>query len=143
MEQGFSEDAVSGGRNGYFSGGIGWYKKEFSIPETYKNYNIQIEFEGVYKDTDVWVNEQLVGHQKHGYLSFYYDITPYLKTEGINTITLKVNNADLPHDRWYSGAGIYRNVKINYLPKLYFPIWETRHYYPRGDPKTGYRKNSY
>ncbi len=94
IEQGFADTARTGGRGGYFSGGIGWYKKTFQVPADYKDKNAVIEFDGVYKDADIWMNDAYVGHHQHGYLSFSFDVSQYLKTDSSNTILVKVDNSD-------------------------------------------------
>jgi beta-galactosidase len=82
-------------------------------------------FDGIYKNSDIWVNQQHVGHFKHGYLSFFIDITQYIHIDTFNTILIKVDNSDMPHCRWYSGAGIYRDIKLISLPRIYIPVWGT------------------
>ncbi|MCK5469573.1 MAG: DUF4982 domain-containing protein [Cyclobacteriaceae bacterium] len=120
-----SMDNPSGKRGGYVIGGIGWYKKTFEVPVEQRQKNIVLLFEGVYKDADIWVNNHHVSFHKHGYLSFNLDITDYIQFDNTNTILIKINNSDLPHDRWYSGSGIYRHVWINYLSDVHIPIWGT------------------
>ncbi|NJN28344.1 MAG: glycoside hydrolase family 2 protein [Cyclobacteriaceae bacterium] len=125
IESGFSETSKTGGRGGYFSGGIGWYLKTFQVPTEHIDKHAIIEFDGVYKDADIWVNDIHVGHHQHGYLSFFFDITSFISKDSTNTILVKVDNSDLPHDRWYSGAGIYRNVRLTYVPDVHIPVWGT------------------
>jgi beta-galactosidase len=94
-------------------GGIGWYRKSFLVPESSKGKQISIEFDGVYMNSKVWINGQLLGTRPNGYISFQYNITPYLKfgTEQ-NIIVVKVDNSKQINSRWYSGSGIYRNVRL-------------------------------
>ncbi len=125
IEKGFDRDNPSGGRGGYFPGGTGWYKREFEIPPEGRERHLLIVFDGVYKDADIWVNGRHVGFHRHGYLSFYYDITDFVRTDTTNVIVLRVDNTDLPHDRWYSGCGIYRHVWLNYLSGVHIPVWGT------------------
>lgn len=121
----FDQQNPSGRSGGYLPGGIGWYKKEIIVPASYKNHRMIIEFDGVYKDADIFINDRLLGHRTNGYLSFCYDLTPYLIKNGKNILKVRVDNTDLPHDRWYSGCGIYRHVWINYVPDVYIPVWGT------------------
>lgn len=125
IEGELSAQNPSGNRGAYAIGGIGWYKKTFEIPVDQIQKNVILLFEGIYKDADIWVNGHHVGFHKHGYLSFHIDITAYVKFDRANTILLKVDNTDLPHDRWYSGCGIYRHVRINYVSDIHIPIWGT------------------
>ena len=76
VEHNFSKE--NSGRNAFLPGGIGWYRKNFSIPKSYTNKHFEIQFDGVYRHSEVWVNGDFVGVQYDGYASFYYDITPFL-----------------------------------------------------------------
>lgn len=106
----------------YLPSGIGWYKKTIELPDDYKHKKVQILFDGVYRMSDVWINNKFLGHHINGYTAFYYDLTPYLK-EGKNTIVVKTKN-DLK-SRWYTGSGIYRDVKLLITDKMHIPIWGT------------------
>ena len=100
----------SGAGGGALPGGIGWYRKHFSLDcEAVPGNRYFIEFDGVYMNSTVYVNGQEVGHRPYGYSSFEYDITKFLK-QGDNVIAVKVDNSDQPNSRWYSGCGIYRHV---------------------------------
>ncbi|MCR5214961.1 MAG: DUF4982 domain-containing protein [Eubacterium sp.] len=91
----------------------GWYRKHFKYED---NGGVtSIRFEGVYMDSAVYVNGRLVGEWKYGYSTFEFDITDFLK-EGDNLILVKVDYQS-PNTRWYSGAGIYRNVWLISRPK--------------------------
>ncbi len=118
-----SKENPSGNRGGYGIGGTGWYKKSFDIPSGQKKKNVILTFDGVYKDADIWVNNLHVGFHRHGYLSFNLDITDFILPNTPNTILIKVDNSNLPHDRWYSGCGIYRHVWINYVSDVHIPVW--------------------
>ncbi len=93
----------------------GFYKKEFYKNENYKN--VFLRFDGVYMDTYIYVNNTLAGQWKNGYTTFEIDITPYIIT-GLNNLIVKVIHQS-PNSRWYSGAGIYRNVYIKYKDKSF------------------------
>jgi beta-galactosidase len=113
IEGNFSKDNPATTQGGALPGGIGWYRKTFAIPASTKNKNISIEFDGVYRNSEVWINGHYLGKRPNGYISFQYDLTPYLKygTEK-NVIAVKVDNSQQPNSRWYSGSGIYRNVHL-------------------------------
>jgi beta-galactosidase len=113
IEGNFAKENPATTQGGALPGGIGWYRKTFSIPATSKNKNISIEFDGVYKNSEVWINGHYLGKRPNGYISFQYDLTPYLKFgKEKNIIAVKVDNSQQPNSRWYSGSGIYRDVKL-------------------------------
>jgi len=105
--------------------GIGWYRKRFSIPESYRDRKVVIEFDGVYQLSEVWINGQYLGKRPYGYISFCYDLTPHLKFAGDNVIAVKVDNSHQPNCRWYSGSGIYRHTWLLITNKLHVAYWGT------------------
>lgn len=113
IELPFEEKAAATTQGGALPGGIGWYRKIFTLPPASKNKNVFIEFDGVYRNSEVWINGHYLGKRPNGYVSFQYDLTPYLKF-GIdqNVIAVKVDNSQQPNSRWYTGSGIYRNVRL-------------------------------
>lgn len=106
----FNKDNPSGIGGGALPGGTGWYTKKFNIPKEDKGKNIRITFDGAYMNTTIWINGKELGTRPYGYISFTYDLTPYLKYGKENELRVRVNNSDQPNSRWYSGCGIYRNV---------------------------------
>ena len=96
--------------------GCGFYRKIFSM-QPKKNKRYSLIFEGVYMDTTIWVNEQQAGEWKYGYSTFEIDLTPFVKA-GENEILVSVNFRS-PNSRWYSGAGIYRDVWFKETPETY------------------------
>jgi beta-galactosidase/beta-glucuronidase len=105
---------------GYLPGGIGWYRKKFIVPDSLKGKKIFIQFDGIYKNSEVWINEQFLGKRPYGYSSFHYDLTPFLSFDNKeNVIAVKVDHSDFADSRWYPGSGIYRNVFINLTDKLH------------------------
>ena len=118
-----SEGALNGGATGHTVGGTGWYRKTFTLNSEDKNKLVSIYFEGVYTETDVWVNGNFVGDHKHGYTSFYFDITKFCKPAGEkNLIAVRVMNKG-KNSRWYSGSGIYRHVKLVVTNPLHIDQW--------------------
>ena len=113
IEGNFSKDNPATTQGGALPGGIGWYRKVFTVPLSSKNKNVLIEFDAVYRNSEVWINGQYLGKRPNGYISFQYDLMQYLKygTEK-NVIAVKVDNSQQPNSRWYTGSGIYRNVKL-------------------------------
>ena len=122
IEGTFSKDAPAGGNGGYLPTGIGWYRKHFDVTKNDLSKIIWIEFDGVYMNSDVWINGHHLGLHPYGYTSFYYNLTPYLK-EGENIVAVRVDNSLQPNSRWYTGSGIYRNVWLVKMEPLHFAHW--------------------
>ncbi|MBO8131054.1 MAG: glycoside hydrolase family 2 protein [Candidatus Marinimicrobia bacterium] len=104
--------------------GVGWYRKLFEIPDSYRDKIIYILFEGVMANPTVYVNGDSVGGWDYGYNSFYFNITKYLKPGDKNLIAVRVDTRE-HESRWYPGAGIYRNVKLIVVNKVHVDIWGT------------------
>ena len=115
----------SGNDGGYFPTGIGWYRKSFKLDKADRDKLIGLYFEGVYMNSEVYVNGQLVGKYPYGYSSFHYDITPYLNKEGRNTVAVRVDNSGQKNCRWYTGSGIYRHVWLTAKNPVHFKHWGT------------------
>lgn len=94
----------------YASGGVGWYRKNFSLKGVDPSSKVSIEFGGVYMNSEVWINGNYLGKRPFGYISFNYDLTPYLDFKGDNVLSVRVDNSQQPNARWYTGSGIYRHV---------------------------------
>jgi beta-galactosidase len=118
-------DVSNGGSMGFFPGGIGWYRKTFDIPAGYKNKKVMILFDGVYHQSDVYINGEHLGFHPYGYTGFEYDLSPYLKFGEKNTLTVRVNHSDSPSSRWYSGSGIYRHVWLIATNAVHISTWGT------------------
>lgn len=110
VESDFIADAPCGPNGGALPGGLGWYRKHFVTPESERTF---IEFDGIYQHSTVYVNGREVGFRPYGYSSFSYDLTEFLNPSGEdNVIAVRVDNSEQPNSRWYSGSGIYRNVRL-------------------------------
>ena len=110
-------NGATGTGGGWFHGGKGEYRKTFSTP---KAEIVKLHFEGVYQKAEVFVNGQKAGQHGYGYTPFTVDVTPYLyKDKRQNEVVVKVNNAEQPNCRWYSGSGIYRHVWLETMPALH------------------------
>jgi len=118
-----SANNPGGGNVGFFPGGLVNYRKKVSIPEEWRGQSIQLEFEGVYMNAEVSVNNQPVCLHPYGYTSFIVDITPYLLYGKENVIGVVVNNTAQPNSRWYSGTGIYRHVWLRSGGPVYIQPW--------------------
>ena len=124
--QEFDENSSAGIGGGALSGGVGYYKKSFNIPVEDSARLHKIQFDGVYQNSEVWINGSYLGKRPNGYIGFEYDLTPYLNFGSKdNTIVVKADNSDQPNSRWFSGSGIYRNVWLKKLSKIHIPNWGT------------------
>lgn len=124
IEGDFSKENPSGTGGGALPGGIGWYRKTFTVPGYKEGEKVYIDFDGAYMNTTVYINGHELGTRPYGYASFSYDITPWLQ-EGDNVIAVKVDNSDQPNSRWYSGCGIYRHVWLRKLDAIHVAQWGT------------------
>ena len=123
IEGDFSPANPSGASGGALPGGIGWYRKHFSVNPKEKNKRYVIAFDGVYMNATVYVNGHKLGSRPYGYSSFEYDITPYINKVGDNVMAVRVDNGDQPNSRWYSGCGIYRHVWLKKTEQSYITQW--------------------
>ncbi|MDZ7372007.1 MAG: beta galactosidase jelly roll domain-containing protein, partial [candidate division KSB1 bacterium] len=113
IEGEFSADHPAGAGGGALPGGVGWYRKRFTLSPKERGKKAFIEFDGVYRNSEVWINGTYLGKRPYGYISFQYDLTPYLRYgREENVIAVRVDNSQQPNSRWYSGSGIYRNVRL-------------------------------
>ena len=126
------QDAPGGGRAGYLPTGIGWYRKAFRLPAGARGREAWLEFDGVYRYADVWINGFHLGRRPYGYASFVYDVTDHL-VAGVNLVAVRVDNSAQPNSRWYSGSGIYRHVWLTLVDPLHVAHWGTYVTTPRAD----------
>ena len=113
----------TGGGGGYFPAGIGWYRKTFQASDAWKTNKIAIYFEGVYMNSEVFINGKSLGVYPYGYSSFSYDLTPYLHFGKENVIAVRVDNSQQINSRWYSGSGIYRHVWMMVTNPIHVAHW--------------------
>ena len=125
IEGEFSETNPATVGGGALPGGIGWYRKSFEVPAQDSGKLFYIDFDGVYRNSEVWINGNYLGKRPFGYISFRYELTPYLKVGQKNLIAVKVDNSKQPNSRWYSGSGIYRNVWLVKTNKIAVDHWGT------------------
>ena len=125
IEGDFDEHNPSGTGGGALPGGIGWYRKSFTVSKKDKGNIISIEFDGVYMNSSVYLNGHLLGTRPYGYISFSYNLNPYINWDGDNVIAVKVDNSDQPNSRWYSGCGIYRDVRLVKTGDIRVDQWGT------------------
>ena len=121
IEGRYDKSNPSGPQGGYMPCGTAWYRKSFSLGSEYQGKRVTLRFDGVYMDSETWVNGRMVGRYPNGYNSFEYDITPFVRFDGSpNTIAVKVDNSLQPGSRWYTGSGIYRDVNLLIDNQLHF-----------------------
>ncbi len=124
IEGEYREDHPAGIGGGYLPTGIGWYRKHWEWQETWAGRQVLLQFDGVYMNSDVWVNGKHVGKRPYGYISFVYDITEHLQP-GKNVIAVRVDHSLAPSGRWYTGSGIYRHVWLTTVDPIHVPTWGT------------------
>jgi beta-galactosidase len=111
----FDKKSKGGMATGYTVGGESWYRRHFRTDGMPADARVEVLFEGVYLDSDIWLNGQKLGSNVHGYVPFAFDLTPFLNRGGDNVIAVRVRNLGR-NSRWYAGSGLYRQVKLDVLP---------------------------
>lgn len=125
VEGEFSRDNPSGTGGGALPGGVGWYRKTFTADKADQGKRLRIDFDGAYMNSTVYINGHELGTRPYGYISFSYDLTPYIKWGEENVVAVRVDNAEQPNSRWYSGCGIYRNVWLTKMNPVHVAQWGT------------------
>ncbi len=124
IEGEFSEQNPAGVGGGALPGGVGWYRKTFSVPAADSGRLVFVEFDGVYRNSEVWINGQYLGKRPYGYSSFRYELTPHLRYGTVrNVVAVRVDNSQQPNSRWYSGSGIYRHVRLVTTNRVHVEQW--------------------
>jgi beta-galactosidase len=120
----FAADFGSG--NGYAPGGIGWYRKHFTLAADLAGRLATIEFDGVYDHAEVWVNGHFVCGRPYGYSSFECPLTPHARFGAAdNVVAVRVDHSRFADSRWYTGSGIYRHVRLRLTNPLRIAHWGT------------------
>ena len=112
IEGPFAETNRTGGAGAFLPSGVGWYRKHFTLPKSFSGRSVLVEFDGVMQNSDVWINGINLGHRPFGYVSFNCALTGHLNFDGDNVIAVRCDTSEQPASRWYSGAGIYRHVRL-------------------------------
>lgn len=119
----FSKRSPGMNSTGHVMGGTGWYRKSFMVDQADADKRFTLVFDGSYMETDVWVNGQKMGDNKNGYTPFAFDITSALRAPGEeNVVAVKVANIG-KNSRWYSGSGLYRDVRLVVTDPLHVDVW--------------------
>jgi len=125
IEGPFAQTNKTGGAGAFLPSGTGWYRKHFSLPVGFSNRCVFINFDGVMANSDVWINGFHLGHRPYGYVSFSYDVTGHVNYDGDNVIVVRTDTSQQPASRWYSGAGIYRHVRLVTTAPVHIEPWGT------------------
>ena len=121
VEGPFSSTWASG--TAYLPAGIGWYRKTFTIDKNLLGRKVYICFDDIYNNSQVWINEHYLGKRPNGYIAFQYDLTDHLNYGKENVIAVKVDHTKYADSRWYTGSGIYRNVKLLTTAPVHIAQW--------------------
>ncbi|MPQ44069.1 Ig-like domain-containing protein [Clostridium tarantellae] len=125
IELDFNPNSVATHEGGWLDGGTAWYRKTFTLEDSMKGKEISIDFDGVYMESEIYVNGTKVGEYQNGYTPFSFNIEDNLKFNGEeNIIAVKVVNRQ-PSSRWYSGSGIYRNVYLTVTDPIHVDRYGT------------------
>ncbi|MDE5417527.1 DUF4982 domain-containing protein [Labilibaculum sp. DW002] len=122
IEGPFSKENASFSRGGWLPAGKCAYRKSFKVSKSKLDKRFVIYFDGVYRNSEVWINGHFLGKRSLGYIAFHYDLTKYINFDANNIITVIIDNSSQPGSRWYSGTGIYRHVHLITTNKLYVPV---------------------
>lgn len=126
IEGRFSNEHPTKINGGALPAGIGWYRKHFVLGRSYRDKQVFIDFDGVYRNSEVWINGHWLGRRPYGYSSFRYNLTPFLAEPGQpNVLAVRVDNSAQPNSRWYTGSGIYRDVRLVATSAIHVAHWGT------------------
>ena len=127
IEGPFDEKAPARGAGAFLPSGVAWYRKHFSLPASEAGRRVFIQFDGVMQNSDVWLNGRLLGHRPNGYVSFHYELTDFLQFgDGKdNVLAVRTDTSAQPASRWFSGAGIYRHVRLVVTGAVHLPYGGT------------------
>jgi len=117
------EKNPTGQGGGFMPSGIGWYRKHFTISNDLRDRLFFIEFDGVMANSDVWINGVHLGNRPYGYVSFGYELTSHIDFGRDNVIAVRADTSKQPASRWYTGAGIYRHVRLVIKNAVHIPEW--------------------
>src|SRR5271170_3288087 len=138
IEGPFGEKEPSSGPGAYLPTGVGWYRKRFLLSEAHRNKVKLLEFDGVYQNSEVWINGKHLGLRPYGYVPFAYELTPYLNEKDENVVAVRVNNSLQTNCRWYSGSGIYRHTWLLSTSPMRVAHWGTFVTFPRVSKDSAY-----
>lgn len=114
---------LTGGSEGFFPAGVGWYRRTFTAPMAWRNKRVSVAFEGVYMNATVYLNGHELGTHPYGYTSFSLDLTEHLNAGATNVVAVRVDQSKQQNSRWYSGSGIYRHVWLDIANPVHVVPW--------------------
>jgi beta-galactosidase len=123
IEGPFDQGNPTRGAGGFLPAGVGWYRKQF--PLSYPHQRVFVEFDGVMANSEVWINGFRLGKRPYGYVSFSYELTDHLNANKPNVLAVRCDTSQQPASRWYSGAGIYRHVRLIVTDPVHLDHWAT------------------
>jgi beta-galactosidase len=125
IEGPFSETNRTGGSGAFLPSGVGWYRKDFPLPDAFSNRCVFVEFDGVMQNGEVWINGASLGKRPFGYVSFGCELTGHLNFGAgrTNVLAVRADTSEQPASRWYSGAGIYRHIRLVVTGPIHFEQW--------------------
>jgi beta-galactosidase len=127
-------DSKNFGWHAWLPGGIGWYRYKFSV-DTTEDKHFELQLDGAYRQSEIWINGNFIGGQKNGYFSSLFDLSSWTRA-GENLLVIRTNNFDLPNCRWYTGSGIYRHAWLTITPVTRFNTWGPRYTTPEVSPES-------
>jgi beta-galactosidase len=125
IAQSFDKDSKTGGAGAFLPGGVSWYRRHLQIAGVDRGKRIFVEFDGVMAHSQVWLNGHLLGERPSGYVSFGYELTPFVNFGGDNVLAVRTDTSLQPASRWYEGAGIYRKVRLVVEEPVHVERWGT------------------
>jgi beta-galactosidase len=127
IEGPFDSKNLTGGAGGFLPSGAGWYRKHFTLADADDGRRVFLEFDGVMANSDVWIDGYHLGKRPYGYVSFRYELTGHLRfgAQNANVVAVRADTSAQPASRWYSGAGIYRHVRLMVTDPVHLDQWAT------------------
>lgn len=131
IEGPYSQDAPSSGPGGYLPTGIGWYRKSFRMPASARGQIVLLECDGIYQNSEIWINGHSLGLRPYGFVPFSHELTPHLDFDGENLLAVRVDNSRQTNCRWYSGSGMCRHTWLLRTNPVRVAYWGTYVTFPR------------
>jgi len=128
--------APMGGDGGFFPSGIGWYRRHLAVPAIWANCRVEVEFEGIYRDADVYLNGHKLTFHPFGFTSFFVDLTRALRFGEDNVLAVRVDNSLQKNNQAYTGSGIYRHVWLTVMNPVHVAPWGVFVSVPKADAES-------
>jgi beta-galactosidase len=127
IEGPFDSKNPTGGAGAFLPSGVGWYRKHFTLADADARRRVFLEFDGVMANSDVWIDGYHLGKRPYGYVSFRYELTGHLRfgAGNANVVAVRADTSAQPASRWYTGAGIYRHVRLIVTDPVHLDQWAT------------------